>query len=167
MKPITIIFTLFFCAFFLISNPLKAQQLHHQMISSQGATINTTSGITVKQTIGQQSVAGNSQGKITVQQGYQQSHWETLIRKSEKSDVFLTTFPNPFREILNFQFTNTQDSPVHVSIFDSHGRSVFEKTTAVVDNLITLEDLTALPNAQYLVKLSSKNLNYHTIIIKI
>ena len=117
--------------------------------------------------VGQQSVTGNSQGEITVQQGYQQSHCETLLKRSEKLNVLITTFPNPFREILNFQFSNTQDSPVRVSIFDSHGRIVFDKTIAVVENLITLEDLTALPNAQYLVKLSSKNLNYHTIIIKI
>lgn len=167
MKLIISFFSLLTCVFFFISNPLKAQQLHHQTISSQGATIKTTSGLIVKQTIGQQSVTGNSQGEITVQQGYQQSHWETLTRRSEKLNVLISSFPNPFREILNFQFSNTQDSPVRISIFDSHGRLVFDKTTAVVDNIITLEDLTELPNAQYLVKLSSKNLNYHTIIIKI
>jgi preprotein translocase subunit YajC len=161
------IFSVLTCVFFFISKPLKAQQLHHQTISSQGATIKTTSGLVVKQTIGQQSVTGNSQGEITVQQGYQQSHWERLTRRSEKLNVLISTFPNPFREILNFQFSNTQDSPVRISIFDSHGRIVFDKTKAVVDNLITLEDLTALPNAQYLVKLSNKKFNYHTIIIKI
>ena len=161
------IFSVLTCVFFFISNPLKAQQLHHQTISSQGATIKTTSGLVVKQTIGQQSVTGNSQGEITVQQGYQQSHWETLIKRSEKLNVLISSFPNPFREILNFQFSNTQNSPVRVSMFDSHGRIVFDKTIAVVDNLITLEDLAALPNAQYIVKLSNKKFNYHTIIIKI
>jgi preprotein translocase subunit YajC len=166
MKLIIFYFSLI-CVFFLISNPIKAQQLHHQMISSQGATIKTTSGLVVKQTIGQQSVTGNSQGEITVQQGYQQSHWETLLRKSKKSDVLITIFPNPFREILNFQFSSTQDSPVRISIFDSHGRIVFDKSSAAVDKIISLDDLPELPSAQYLVKLSNKNLNFHTIIIKI
>lgn len=137
------------------------------MISSQGATVNTTAGIIVKQTIGQQSVTGNSQGEITVQQGYQQSQWETLIRKSEKSNVLITTFPNPFREIVNFQFTSLPFSPVRVSIFDSYGRVVYDKSVEAKNKIVSLDDLPGLPNAQYLVKLSSKNLNYHTIIIKI
>lgn len=166
MRPITI-YTSLICAFFLISNPLKAQQLHHQMISSQGATVNTTAGIIVKQTIGQQSVTGNSQGEITVQQGYQQSQWETLIRGSEKSDVLITTFPNPFREIVNFQFTTSPVSPVRVSIFDSYGRVVYDKSVEPKNKIVSLYDLPGLSNAQYLVKLSSKKFNYHTIIIKI
>ena len=53
-----------FCLIILASNNLYAQQLHHQMISSQGTSITTASGLIVKQTVGQQSVSGNSQATI-------------------------------------------------------------------------------------------------------
>jgi hypothetical protein len=44
--------------------------LHHQMISSQGKSSVLSNGIRVKQTIGQQSVSGNSKGDYIVQQGF-------------------------------------------------------------------------------------------------
>ena len=62
------------CLALLASNNLFAQQLRHQMISSQGTSITTASGLIVKQTVGQQSVSGNSPGDIIVQQGFQQSY---------------------------------------------------------------------------------------------
>ena len=71
--------TLFSLAFFA-SNGVFAQQLHHQMISSQGASTTTSSGFIIKQTVGQQSVSGNSQGDIIVQQGFQQTYWQELLK---------------------------------------------------------------------------------------
>jgi len=156
-----------FCLALLASNNLYAQQLHHQMISSQGTSITTASGLIVKQTVGQQSVSGNSQGDIIVQQGFQQSYWQELLKNASISRVAVTTFPNPFLESISFQFSASIDSTVQVTIFDLYGRSVFEKTSTVNDNLIQLVDLPPLPNAQYLVRLSGKNLNYFTKIIKI
>ena len=156
-----------FCLIILASNNLYAQQLHHQMISSQGTSITTASGLIVKQTVGQQSVSGNSQGDIIVQQGFQQSYWQELLKDASTSRVAVTTFPNPFREGISFQFSASIDSTVHVTIFDSYGRSVYEKTSTVNDNLLTLEDMPILPSAQYLVRLSGTNLNYFTTIIKI
>jgi hypothetical protein len=152
---------------FFASNSLFAQQLHHQMISSQGVSTTTSSGLIVKQTVGQQSVSGNSRGDIIVQQGFQQSYWQELLKDASNSRVAVTTFPNPFREVISFQFSASIDSTVQVTIFDSYGRSVFEKTSTVSDNLLKLVDLPPLPNAQYLVRLSGKNLNYFTTIIKI
>ena len=158
--------TLFSLAFFA-SNGVFAQQLHHQMISSQGASTTTSSGFIIKQTVGQQSVSGNSQGDVIVQQGFQQNYWQELLKTSNIAGIMITTYPNPFREVLNFKFSNFSGTSVHVSIFDSYGRSVFEKTSMVNDNLLTLEDMPILPSAQYLVRLSGTNLNYFTTIIKI
>jgi len=156
-----------FCLIILASNNLYAQQLHHQMISSQGTSITTASGLIVKQTVGQQSVSGNSQGDIIVQQGFQQSYWQELFKDASISRVAVTTFPNPFCEGISFQFSASIDSTVQVTFFDLYGRSVFEKTSTVNDNLIQLVDLPPLRNAQYLVRLSGKNLSYFTKIIKI
>jgi len=152
---------------FLASNGVFAQQLHHQMISSQGASTTTSSGFIIKQTVGQQSVSGNSQGDVIVQQGFQQNYWQELLKTSNIAGIMITTYPNPFREVLNFRFSNVSGTSVQVSIFDSYGRSVFEKTSMVNDNLLTLEDMPILPSAQYLVRLSGTNLNYFTTIIKI
>jgi hypothetical protein len=43
---------------FLITTTASAQ-LHHQMLSSQGSTSKTNSGVIASQTIGQQSVTSN------------------------------------------------------------------------------------------------------------
>ena len=160
-------YVILFCLALFASNGLFAQQLHHQMISSQGTSITTASGLIVMQTVGQQSVSGNSQGDVIVQQGFQQNYWQELLKDASISRVAVTTFPNPFREGISFQFSASIDSTVHVTIFDSYGRSVFEKTSTVNDNLLTIEDMPILPSAQYLVRLSGTNLNYFTKIIKV
>ena len=144
-----------------------SQELHHQMISSQGTSITKASGLIVNQTIGQQSVSGNSQGDIIVQQGFQQSYWRELMEGSNESGITITVFPNPFLEDINFQFSNPIDSTVHISIFDLYGRVVFEKNSTVDNKLLKLADLGFLQHAQYLVRLSGKNFNYFTKIIKI
>ena len=160
-------YVILFCLALFASNGLFAQQLHHQMISSQGTSITTASGLIVMQTVGQQSVSGNSQGDVIVQQGFQQNYWQELLKTSNSAGIMITTYPNPFREVLNFRCSNFSGTSVQVSIFDSYGRSVFEKTSTVNDNLLTLEDMPILPSAQYLVRLSGTNLNYFTTIIKI
>jgi len=67
-----------FCLALLASNNLYAQQLHHQMISTQGTSIKTAAGLIVKQTVAQKSVTGNSQDDIIVQKGFQQSYWQEI-----------------------------------------------------------------------------------------
>ena len=62
-------------------------QLHHQMLSSQGSTSKTTSGVVVTQTIGQQSVAGNYTSKdYQIGQGYQQAKWSRIITEGTSPD---------------------------------------------------------------------------------
>ena len=76
---------------------IYGQQLHHQMLSSQGSSNLLSTGIRINQTIGQQSVIGNyAFSKSVVGQGFQQSS----IAKSGASfvpDAITTlTYPNPF-----------------------------------------------------------------------
>jgi hypothetical protein len=82
----------------LFSFNFFAQDLHHQMISSQGTSKTISSGLIVKQTIGQQTVSGNIKGDIIVQQGFQQSYWEDRIIESNSSQIIVSAYPN-----LNFQ----------------------------------------------------------------
>lgn len=142
-----------------------AQDLHHQMISSQGSNTTTSSGLIVKQTIGQQSISGASNGDLVVQQGFQQSFWETRIIESNTLEIIITTYPNPFRDIINFQFSEFSETSIKVTMFDINGRLVYSKSNAVVDNLLSI-NLAGLPSAQYLVMLSNKNINYFTKILK-
>lgn len=145
---------------------ISAQDLHHQMISSQGTSSTTSSGLIVKQTIGQQSISGTIQGELIVQQGFQQSFWETRIIESNTLEIIITTYPNPFTDIINFQFSEFSETSIKVTIFDINGRLVYSKTNAVVDNLLPI-NLVGLPSAQYLVMLSNKKINYFTKILKI
>jgi hypothetical protein len=149
----------------LFSFNFFAQDLHHQMISSQGTSKTISSGLIVKQTIGQQTVSGNIKGDIIVQQGFQQSYWEDRIIESNSSQIIVSAYPNPFIDVINFQFSEFPGVSIEANLFDINGRLVFRKSLVVVDNLLTI-NLLNLPNAQYLVLLSNEKLNYFTKIIK-
>ena len=151
---------LFYC-----SNSIIAQQLHHQMISSQGTSTTTSTGLNVKQTIGQQSVSGTFQGDMSVQQGFQQSFWKNYLKKSATLNTSITTYPNPFEQEINFQFSKPTNALVEVALFDVLGRLVVSQSVYILNNKITLA-LPNLPNAEYLVRLSGEKIYYFTKIIK-
>jgi len=154
--------------FFLLLSPLdnfiKAQILHHQMISSQGTSTTTSNGVVVNQSIGQQSVIGTSSNSIIVQQGFQQNFWQKYLA-TNVPDIKITTYPNPFDELINFQFSSVPASFIQISIFDIRGRLVFNESVFITNNLLTIE-LPRLPNSEYLVKLTNEKINYFTKIIK-
>ena len=54
---------------FSIGGFTYGQQLHHEMISSQGGSSVTSGGYQVRYTVGQQSVAGTSASGYVVQLG--------------------------------------------------------------------------------------------------
>lgn len=159
MKYILLLFTITF----------QGQVLHHQMISSQGISTKMPDGLTIKQTIGQQSITGSSSNKdYVVMQGFQQSYWSKYIA-SNKIDVIqginTIAFPNPFTETINFQFSKPVTEEISIFIFDILGRLVYEQRKKIDNDLLTL-DLTKLPTSEYLVRLNTINLNYYTKIIK-
>ena len=92
MKPI-----LTFVLIFLASNAF-CQSIHHQMISSQAESSVVSSGLIVKQTIGQLSIIGSFSGNLVVQQGFQQSYWDNHLNSS--NPILVSISPNPFTEIL-------------------------------------------------------------------
>jgi hypothetical protein len=150
---------------FLSSQNLVGQQLHRQMISSQGASKVTETGHTVLQTVGQQSVTSTTVGTMIVQQGFQQYYWKQRLAETTSSRVIVTTYPNPVVGLVNFQFSDALSGTAVVSVYDIQGRLVFSKSEIAAGNLITL-DLQWLVAAPYLVRITSSLFNYYAKIIK-
>ena len=144
---------------------LISQELHHEMISSQGKSVELDSGIYVSQTIGQHSIASYSIDNLTVQQGYQQSFWSSLINTNEEFSTEINFYPNPTIDIVNFNFSNLESSELNVLVFDYAGR-VLITTKINIENYKTKVDLSSLPSGSYLIYLNTNKFNYHTKIIK-
>lgn len=159
MKYLLLFFTITF----------HGQVLHHQMLSSQGKSTKASNGLVVKQTVGQQSLTGSSSNeKYVVMQGFQQSLWSKYIASNKidsVEDVKTTTYPNPFTTSINFQFSKPITDVISVYIFDILGRLVYEQKKKADSTILTI-DLTTLSSSEYLVRLSTANLNYYTKIIK-
>ena len=150
---------------FLFSLSSFCQELHHEIISSQGKNVELDSGVYVTQTIGQHSIASYSMDNLTVQQGYQQSFWNSLINNNEEYSMDITFYPNPTIDYLNFNFSNLESSDLNVLVFDYAGR-VLITTKIDIENYKTKLDLSSLPSGSYLIYLNTNKFNYHTKIIK-
>lgn len=159
MKYLLLLFTITF----------QGQTLHHQMLSAQGTSTEMTNGMRVRQTVGQQSTIGTSSNKeYVVMQGFQQNLWANYIA-SNKIDVIegitAITYPNPFTDFINFQFSKAISDEISISIFDILGRLIYQDKKKIDNNILTI-DLARLPTSQFLVRLSTKDLNYYTKITK-
>lgn len=152
--------------FILFTVPFYGQVLHHQMLSSQGITTKTAEGYIISQTIGQQSIIGNSSNKEIVMQGFQQSLWGSYIASTEKTEIVTRTYPNPFKDVVNFEFSQLMPNPIEIHVFDISGRLVFSKEVKIENTILTIE-LAKLPRSEYLVQLQTTNFKYYTKLIKL
>ncbi len=144
---------------------LGFSQLHHQMISSQGTTTINDQGVVVTQTIGQQSVVGNSQvSGLAFGQGFQQSIWTRLINSNDQN-FMAEYYPNPFFDQVTFRFTNMSDEIITIDIFDVAGKQVFSKRKNVVEDQLILQ-LGNLSGGAYLVRLYNEKKTFYTKLIK-
>lgn len=150
----------------LISSVVTAQKLHHQTLASQGTSKNLSNGMFVSQSIGQLSVVGNQtvQG-YTYGQGFQQSVWSKYINSNSNSSITTITYPNPFINTVNFQFSQVINDNISVAIYDVRGRLVYTEEKNPTGNILTIE-LPDFASSNYLVKLSSNNYTYFTQILK-
>ncbi|MEC4047950.1 T9SS type A sorting domain-containing protein [Flavobacterium sp. SUN046] len=151
----------------LLSTSVYSQKLHHQMLSSQGNSKVLPNGMYISQSIGQQSVSGNyTVDKKTYGQGFQQSNWSRyLSQNNDQNSESTTTYPNPFMDNVNFQFSIPIQDEVSISLFDVRGRLIYSEIKAVNGNLLTVE-LPNLASSNYLVQLSARNYLYYTQILK-
>ena len=145
------------------SNSVSAQ-LHHQMISSQGSTSKTASGVIATQTIGQTSVTGTYDNlSFKIGQGYQQAFWGRIINEQNSPDFEVSVFPNPFENDFNIRYNG--EGLMSVSIYDVAGKLIYNK-----DHLFTTPQKTisvdGISSGVYLVRLQTNKLNYFTKLIK-
>jgi hypothetical protein len=152
--------------FLFIGFSIYGQQLHHQMLSSQGSSNLLLTGVLVHQTIGQQSIIGNAKKNNTiVGQGFQQSLSSKVGTSLLVNEILTTTYPNPFVDQINFTFSIPVSGLINITIFDLLGRLVYKAQKEATQNTLTLENLHFSQN-EYLVKLAAKNYNYSTHIIQ-
>ena len=134
------------------------------MLSSQG-TSTTAGGLKVSQTVGQLSVNGNYRGSdVIVGQGFQQSSMLKTV-KAPVITVTTTTYPNPFVDQINFEFSSVISGPIKFSLYDVMGRLVAFQEKPANDTVLTINEL-SLTEGVYFVKLSAKNYNYSTNLLK-
>ena len=145
------------------SNSVSAQ-LHHQMISSQGSTSKTASGVIATQTIGQTSVTGTYDNlSFKIGQGYQQAFWGRIINEQNSPDFEVSVYPNPFENDFNILYNG--EGLMSVSIYDVAGKLIYNK-----DHLFTTPQKTisvdGISSGVYLVRLQTNKLYYFTKLIK-
>lgn len=152
--------------FLLFCSTFYGQILHHQMLSSQGKSAVLSNGILVKQTIGQQSISGNSTGDYIIVQGFQQNYWAKILAETPIiSDLTVVTYPNPFVSKVNFEFSKQDIKEIAITIFDIGGRLIFNQIKNVTGGQLTI-DLSTLPSSVYLVRLNNNEVNYYIKIVK-
>lgn len=155
----------FFITFYLISTFSFSQSLHHQMLSAQGGSATTQTGFVIKYTVGQQSVTGTKTGNVIIQQGFQQSNWDKIIATNNLAIINTITYPNPYIDIIHFQFSQSVGDAVSILVYDILGRQVYSNSIQVMENKISV-NLQELHSAEYFVQLSNNTFTYHTKIIK-
>jgi hypothetical protein len=136
------------------------------MLSSQESTSRTSTSIILRQTISQRSAIGNYRNSnIIVGQGFLQSKtMKTAI--APVITIKTITYPNPFIDKVNFQFSAPIAGPIKITLFDVMGRLVYSKEKLSADNnTLTLENL-SFAQGEYFVKLSAKNYTYSTNLLK-
>ncbi|WPR70475.1 T9SS type A sorting domain-containing protein [Flavobacterium sp. NG2] len=150
----------------LFSFSFYGQVLHHQMLSSQGVTKKLSNGLTISQTIGQQSVIGNSNNDFVVMQGFQQNLWGHYIASNVKTEIIVRTYPNPFTDFVHFQFSKNINSDISVYFFNISGHLVHQYKSTLNGTIVTI-DLSKVPSSEYLVQIRTAEITYYTKIIKI
>jgi hypothetical protein len=152
--------------FLVLSFNTYSQHLHHQILSAQGSSNLLTSGILIKQTIGQQSTIGNYKlPSAIIGQGFQQSLISKSLSTTFINEILTTTYPNPFVDQIHFQFSKPISGLITVTIFDLLGRLVYKEQKEASQNILTIGNFNFSQN-EYLVKLSATNYNYTTQIIQ-
>jgi hypothetical protein len=135
------------------------------MLSSQGTSSHASGGVFVRQTVGQQSTIGNFRNtNAIVGQGFLQSE---TIKTAVAPVVSITTitFPNPFIDSVNFQFSAPISGPIKISLFDVMGRLVYYKEKIAINNTVTIDNL-SFAQGEYFAKLTAKNFTYSTNLLK-
>lgn len=134
------------------------------MLSSQGKST-SAGGLKISQTVGQQSVIGNYRGsEVIVGQGFQQSRTMKTV-KAPLVTIVTTAYPNPFSDRINFEFSSVVSGLIKFSLYDIMGRLVAFQEKTATGKILTIDEL-SIAEGEYFVKLTAKNYNYSTNLLK-
>ena len=143
------------------------QRLHHQMLASQGGTFKTSSGLIVRQSVGQMSATGNASfSGISLQQGFQQSLISQFFPVYNLNSLSTTLYPNPFNGMLNVAFSAPITEDLSVSLFNMFGVSLFTQTYTAPASVLNF-NFEALPAGSYVLRMTAKNYSFSKTIIKL
>ena len=157
-----------FCIVFLfVALTSYSQTLQRQSLGSQGKAVMLSSGFFVSQSIGQQSMVGSGRiGDKNILQGFQQSSKAIrFITEGLPDSGNVRAFPNPFSDVLNFEFTTTVSGPVTLSVFDGAGRLVLVKEVEASENATSAE-LANLQSGIYHLTLDANQQTFYTTVIR-
>lgn len=155
-----------FVLFLITTFPTFAQSVHHQMTSAQGGNVHGSNGVVMKQSVGQQSVIGKYSGsQFSVGQGFIQGGFSQKTFVNSPS-IQVSCYPNPFVSKVNLQFSATIDGLVQIYLYDAMGRLLYTMEKSMMNNLISIETPSSLPDGAYILKLQAKNFNYTTNLLK-
>ena len=85
--------------------------------------------------------------------------------KGNMNETIFYFTPNPFIDQIHFEFSSVIAGPIKFSLYDVMGRLVASEEKRATDTILTISDL-SLAEGQYFVKLSAKNYNYSTNLLK-
>lgn len=156
MKYLLLIFTITF----------HGQVLHHQMISSQGLSKKMSDGSIIRQTIGQQSLTGNSNKNYIVMQGFQMNVWGNNSIPNSLEGIKTIAYPNPFVGTIHFMFSKPITESIEVYVFDLLGHIILRQNRKLDNNSLTI-DMPNIAEGEYFIKLISKNYTYTGQLLKI
>nr|WP_294900044.1 hypothetical protein [uncultured Pedobacter sp.] len=145
---------------FLFTQVAFAQSVKRSVLSSQGISVTLPSGIFVSQSVGQQGITGvGGAGVYNIQQGYQQNLQSMYAPIVVLNQITTDVFPKPFRDVVNFKFSEPVTSEITVSLYSTSGKLIFQKTFPAPEYLLTVNFGELIPQT-YVVKLLAKDYYY-------
>ncbi len=154
-----------FC--FFLSFTSWSQKLHHQIITSQGISSQSTNDIIVLQSVGQvNAVIGNFiNSKLIIQQGYIQSPNRIKNNSLFKEAGLMIVYPNPIINNVIFKFSHEISDNAVLYLFDSTGKLAYQQLTEPKENSFTY-DLSLISEGVYFAKIETSKHTFSTKIIK-
>lgn len=152
--------------FLIFTITLQGQVLHHQMLSSQGLSKKMSDGSIIRQTIGQQSLTGNSNKNYIVMQGFQMNAWGNNSIPNSLEGIKTIAYPNPFVGTIHFMFSKPITENIEVYVFDLLGHIILRQNKKPDKSSLTI-DIPNIAEGEYFIKLISKNYTYTGQLLKI
>ena len=147
----------------LLTLTVSAQKLHHQSISSQGLSLHSVNGLLVKQSVGQQSVIGNSKANnLFLGQGFLQGKFTNFEMQPNVSLIETSVYPNPFESEINLSIYLDTPQNITVTLYNSVGQEMMVpviKSGKLHENTLKLELPDNLSSGLYNETLNISGLN--------